>query len=92
MDDFPSPPVDTFSSLPNNALNDAFKMIKYRLQAVILKSGGLGGGHYTAMISYENQWYHCNDRVVKLIPDIQKVLKDLEVQRLIYNVIYERDL
>ena len=32
--------------------------------AVSLHSGGLGGGHYTALVRKGEQYYYCNDSMV----------------------------
>lgn len=39
--------------------------LKYVLTSVIEHEGGLGGGHYVADVIYDNNWYRCNDELVK---------------------------
>ena len=37
----------------------------YDLQAVCLHTGGLAGGHYTAAVKEGDNWYICNDSIVR---------------------------
>ena len=48
----------------------------YWLQAVVLHSGAsCHSGHYTAAVRAGDQWMHCNDENVHLLPD--SALRDL---------------
>lgn len=37
------------------------KLVSYRLTGIILHSGSLNGGHYTALVRKNNTWFFCND-------------------------------
>lgn len=41
----------------------------YDLIAVVVHKGGAMGGHYTAYINKNNQWYHCNDSQIRAVSD-----------------------
>lgn len=67
-------PVDTFllpwQARGNPATRSDDRAWAYRLYAVVLHSGTLHGGHYTAAIrsSSTHSWFLCNDSSVRLIP------------------------
>jgi ubiquitin carboxyl-terminal hydrolase 8 len=47
----------------------------YDLYGICNHMGGVMGGHYTAFIrNSENQWYHCNDRIVELVEKPESVI------------------
>jgi len=66
----------------------------YQLYSVLIHSGGVGGGHYSAYIkSFEDdQWYHFNDsRVSEIaISEIETMHGDGKSSRNAYLVIYKK--
>jgi len=52
----------------------------YDLYAVSNHSGGLGGGHYTASIKYnDGNWYYCNDSNVSKMKESEVVCEEAYV-------------
>lgn len=49
----------------------------YGLKAIIIHSGSAEGGHYTAYVLHNNQWYFCNDTSIKpiKIEEIKSIAK-----------------
>merc|ERR1712110_1097716 len=39
----------------------------YSLYAVVMHSGNLQGGHYTAFVKKSGEWFSCNDHTIKKI-------------------------
>lgn len=73
----------TFVSIPVNDLNMKNYMIDadndsymYELFGVCNHSGSLMGGHYTAFIKPEKQWYHMNDNICTDIDNIENALSN----------------
>jgi hypothetical protein len=66
----------------------------YSLYSVLIHSGGVGGGHYSAYIkSFEDKkWYHFNDSKVSEIPigNIEEMYGDGHSTRNAYLVIYKK--
>ena len=66
----------------------------YCLYSVLIHSGGVSGGHYSAYIkSFEdNQWYHFNDSTVSEISvaDIEEMHGDGRSSKNAYLVIYKK--
>ena len=42
---------------------------EYRLKAVTYHSGSPAAGHYTAAVKYDEEWWNCNDALVKRMED-----------------------
>lgn len=70
--------INTFIEYPNLLkLRDAFNSkIKYKLQSIVIHTGGLSGGHYTAVGKKNKQWYNFNDERTKEIKRKQSLKKD----------------
>jgi ubiquitin carboxyl-terminal hydrolase 47 len=66
----------------------------YSLYSVLIHSGGVSGGHYSAYIkSFEDdQWYHFNDSTVSeiSISDIEEMYGDGKSSKNAYLVIYKK--
>ena len=51
---------------------------KYDLYGVCNHMGGVMGGHYTAFVcNSENQWLHCNDRTVDIVPNPDAIISPM---------------
>lgn len=62
--DYPLSDCDFGPYLLNHRFNS-----KYRLFAISVHSGSLGGGHYTAYCRHEEQWYYFSDGHFDKVPE-----------------------
>lgn len=59
--------------------------------AVSLHSGGLGGGHYTALVRKGTQYYYCNDSSITGYPPSRVCWNDPKAYMLSYSIKRVRD-
>ena len=71
--------------------NNAKRSQKYELIGISYHSGStLAGGHYTANIKYDKQWYRYDDSVVKEISSYDKSYLNNETSARPYIVLYRQ--